>query len=184
MATTIARSIVSAAATRAPRLRGVSSSSSSSSSSRGVKETNAHPLTQNHSILRRQPNSTIRPFAAAASAAGKGSGGGSNLMELVLKKNEENAVTVWSKSWCPYCNQVKALFDKLEVEYLAVELDAFQEEGEIQNALTELTSQRTVPNVFVGGQHVGGCDDTMNLHRSGELAKMLDAVGVEFKKVK
>lgn len=183
MATTAAQSIVSAAATRAPRLRDMSSSSTSSSSSRGVRATNAHPLTHDHSSFRRRPRSTIRPFAAAASAAGKESGGGSNMMELVVKKNEQNAVTVWSKSWCPYCSQVKALFDKLEVEYLAVELDAFHEEGEIQNALTELTSQRTVPNVFVGGKHVGGCDDTMNLQRSGELAKMLDALGVEFKKV-
>jgi glutaredoxin 3 len=70
----------------------------------------------------------------------------------------------------------------MEVNYLAVELDKFHEEGEILNALTELTSQRTVPNVFVGGQHVGGCDDTVDLHRTGELAKMLEAAGVEFKK--
>ena len=104
------------------------------------------------------------------------------MKELVVKKNEDNAVTVWSKSWCPFCNQVKALFDKLEGKYLAVELDKFHEEAEILNELVDLTSQRTVPNVFVGGQHVGGCDDTMELHRSGKLAEMLEAAGVEFNK--
>ena len=40
-------------------------------------------------------------------------------------------------------------------------------------ALLELTKQRTVPNVFVNGQHLGGCDDTMAAISSGKLAKML-----------
>lgn len=118
---------------------------------------------------------------AAAAGGSAAPENGPNIAELVTKKNADNGVTVWSKSWCPFCKEVKALFDKYEVEYLAVELDKFHEEAAIQQALEELTSQRTVPNVFIGGNHVGGCDDTMALHRSGGLAEMLTAAGVTFK---
>ncbi len=43
----------------------------------------------------------------------------------------------------------------------------------IQGALAEMTGQRTVPSVWIKGKHVGGCDDTVSLFRSGQLAQML-----------
>ena len=50
-------------------------------------------------------------------------------------------------------------------------------EGEqIQNALQKKTGQRTVPNVFINKKHIGGCDDTFNMHRNGKVQPMLDAV--------
>eukprot|EP00227_Mantoniella_beaufortii_P012124 CAMPEP_0197593006 /NCGR_PEP_ID=MMETSP1326-20131121/16844_1 /TAXON_ID=1155430 /ORGANISM="Genus nov. species nov., Strain RCC2288" /LENGTH=176 /DNA_ID=CAMNT_0043158867 /DNA_START=80 /DNA_END=610 /DNA_ORIENTATION=- len=124
------------------------------------------------------PTAHHRAIVTAASAADAAGGASGGLNELVTKKNAENVVVVWSKSWCPYCLQVKKLFDKMGVEYMAVEIDKFHEEQDIMTALVGLTQQRTVPNVFVGGQHVGGCDDTMAKHRSGELAKMLESAGV------
>lgn len=88
---------------------------------------------------------------------------------------EANRVVVYSKSWCPYCAQTKALFDELDVPYTAVELDELGGSGEaLQLTLLELTKQRTVPNVFVGGVHVGGNDDTQRAARSGELARLLE----------
>jgi glutaredoxin 3 len=44
---------------------------------------------------------------------------------------------------------------------------------EIQSQLLKLTGQRTVPNIFVKGQHLGGCDDTLAAIQSGKFAKML-----------
>ena len=41
------------------------------------------------------------------------------------------------------------------------------------DALNQMTGQRTVPNVFINGKHIGGCDTTIALHSSGELAKLL-----------
>jgi hypothetical protein len=41
--------------------------------------------------------------------------------------------------------------------------------------LTEKTGQRTVPSVWVGGKHIGGCDDTHALHSSGKLVPMIEA---------
>jgi glutaredoxin 3 len=41
--------------------------------------------------------------------------------------------------------------------------------------LEEITGQDTVPNIFIGGQHVGGCDDIHRMHGQGKLTPMLDA---------
>ncbi|BBN10052.1 glutaredoxin 3 [Marchantia polymorpha subsp. ruderalis] len=70
----------------------------------------------------------------------------------------ENAVVVFSKSYCPYCIKVKQLLSSLGAKMKVVELDDEKDGDEIQSALAKWTKQRTVPNVFVGGQHIGGCD--------------------------
>jgi glutaredoxin 3 len=88
-----------------------------------------------------------------------------------------NQVVIYSKSWCPYCAQCKALFDERSQPYTAIELDERDDGEALQAALLELTQQRTVPNVFVGGRHVGGNDDTQRAARSGELEAMLRTEG-------
>eukprot|EP00850_Spirogloea_muscicola_P024362 SM000695S20752 [mRNA] locus=s695:1003:2115:- [translate_table: standard] len=103
---------------------------------------------------------TVRPVRTAAAAAS----GGASLLELIEQKNAANPVIVYSKTWCPYCGMVKGLFKQLGLDVKAVELDELVEEQELQDALQELTGQGTVPNVFIGGKHIGGCDDTMALH--------------------
>jgi glutaredoxin 3 len=99
---------------------------------------------------------------------------------LVDTKIDENPVIVWSKSYCPFCVKAKAALDKMDVKYLAIEIDRMTEEKDIQNALETKTGQRTVPNVFVDGKHVGGCDDTVGEIKSGALQKRLTAAGVSF----
>ncbi|WRX20116.1 Glutaredoxin - like 10 [Theobroma cacao] len=54
----------------------------------------------------------------------------------------------------------------------------FQGDGsEIQAALAEWTGLRTVPNVFIGGKHIGGCDVTTTLHEEGKLIPLLTEAG-------
>lgn len=84
-----------------------------------------------------------------------------------------NKVMVFSKSYCPYCNKVKELFKSLGIDFLALELDQVEHGSEIQAALAELTSQKSVPNVFINGQHVGGCDKTHELHSQGRLLPLI-----------
>ncbi|XP_022993775.1 glutaredoxin isoform X2 [Cucurbita maxima] len=69
-----------------------------------------------------------------------------------------NPVAVFSKTSCPYCVQVKRLLTGLGANFKAVELDTESDGSEIQAALAQWTGQRTVPNVFIGGKHIGGCD--------------------------
>ncbi|KAF1469985.1 Thioredoxin reductase 3, partial [Pygoscelis antarcticus] len=82
-------------------------------------------------------------------------------------------VMIFSKSYCPYCNKVKELFRSMHVEYYALELDVTADGPSIQQVLAELTNQRTVPNVFVNGTHIGGCDSTYQAYHDGSLQKLL-----------
>ncbi|KAG0000847.1 thioredoxin reductase [Entomortierella chlamydospora] len=94
---------------------------------------------------------------------------------LILAAIAENPVMIFSKSYCPYCTRVKALFDELKVVYKALELDLDEQGQAIQAALKELTGQSTVPNVYVNGTHVGGCDSTIAANKSGKLKELLDS---------
>ncbi|KAH9315273.1 hypothetical protein KI387_023900, partial [Taxus chinensis] len=62
------------------------------------------------------------------------------------------------KTYCPYCTQVKQLLSRLGAKPHVVELDTESDGPDLQAALKEWTGQRTVPNVFIGGTHIGGCD--------------------------
>ncbi|CAL9223713.1 unnamed protein product [Arabidopsis halleri] len=89
---------------------------------------------------------------------------GSTLEETVKTTVAENPVVVYSKTYCSYSSEVKSLFKSLQVEPLVVELDELGSEGpQLQNVLEKITGQYTVPNVFIGGKHIGGCSGTLSL---------------------
>ncbi|KAK9944936.1 hypothetical protein M0R45_010476 [Rubus argutus] len=99
---------------------------------------------------------------------------GSRLEESVKRTVDENPVVVYSKTWCSYSSEVKSLFKRLGVEPTVIELDELGPQGpQVQKVLERLTGQHTVPNVFIGGKHIGGCTDTVKLHRKGELEPLL-----------
>lgn len=60
-----------------------------------------------------------------------------------------------------------------DINVVVHELDKLPEGGEMQDKLYHLTGQRTVPNVFVNGKHLGGNDDTQAAYRSGKLERLL-----------
>ncbi|CAN8069733.1 unnamed protein product [Agarophyton chilense] len=100
--------------------------------------------------------------------------------EAVENAIKENAVMVFSKSYCPFCVQAKDLLEErvAAVEGLmpikAFEMDEMGAEGNaMQQYLLQKTGQRTVPNIFIGGKHVGGCDDVQGLDARNELVPML-----------
>jgi len=86
---------------------------------------------------------------------------------------KENDVMLFSKSYCPFCKKVKAIFDGINVPYKAYELD-LEDGGEaIQNSLLSKTGQKTVPNIFIKGKHLGGASDTESAFNDGRLQTML-----------
>ncbi len=93
--------------------------------------------------------------------------------DLILKTIQSNQVVIFSKTYCPYCANTKKLFSLMNIQPNVIELDQIEEGNEIQSALERLTNQRTVPNVFVNGQHVGGNDNTVKAKASGELDRLL-----------
>ena len=90
----------------------------------------------------------------------------------------DNKVMMFSKSYCPFCTQAKDLLKNAGVQFHAIELDNIPDGDAMQNKLHQLSGQRTVPNHYVGGQHLGGCDDLKAAKSSGKLKQMLTAAGV------
>jgi len=96
---------------------------------------------------------------------------------------QHNDVVVFAKSYCPYCKHTQKLLEEvqsrnpnLKVEFIWLD-QMFEEDGpRIQMALLTKTGQKTVPNIFVGGGHVGGDSHITDLYNSGELQRMLDSV--------
>ncbi|KAF9924634.1 hypothetical protein FBU30_005430 [Linnemannia zychae] len=85
----------------------------------------------------------------------------------------DNAIVVFSKSYCPYCIKAKNLLTKLGAKYFVLELDNVEDGAAIQAYLAELTGQRTVPNIFISKKHIGGCDDLHSLDNNGQLKTLL-----------
>lgn len=94
--------------------------------------------------------------------------------EFAKSEIESNTVVVFSKSYCPYCTKTKELFTSMGVDFKVHELDKMGDDGpELQMALFKMTGQKSVPNVFVKGQHIGGNDDTQAAAKAGKLQELL-----------
>lgn len=83
------------------------------------------------------------------------------------------AVKIYTTGTCPYCQQAKQLLKERGVTELN-EIRVDQVPGERQ-AMTALTGRRTVPQIFIGSTHVGGCDDLVALDGQGQLLPLLNA---------
>lgn len=69
--------------------------------------------------------------------------------------------------------QVKELFHQLNVTYRSVELDLEPDGNGMHAVLSDKIGRKTVPQVFVGGDLIGGCDDTFKAHEDGVLGELL-----------
>ncbi|KAI5209578.1 hypothetical protein E4T39_00926 [Aureobasidium subglaciale] len=111
---------------------------------------------------------------------------------------DQNGVAVFSKSYCPYCKATKELLSKSGAKFYALELDQIgklaalpvvsahrnptanksfhaDDGADIQNALAEMTSQRSVPNIFINKQHIGGNSDLQALKKDDLKSKLTAA---------
>ncbi|KAM0802122.1 putative glutaredoxin [Usnea florida] len=88
---------------------------------------------------------------------------------------DDNAVAVFSKSYCPYCKATKSLLSEMGAKFYAIELDQVDDGSAIQGALTELTGQSTVPNVFISKKHIGGNSDLQS--KKKDLPNLLKDAG-------
>jgi cysteine synthase A len=95
----------------------------------------------------------------------------------------EQPVVMFALEWCEFCWAVRRLFQARGISYRSIDLDSadFQREdpdATIRAAVAERTGSRTVPQVFVGGELVGGCTETIDAQDSGRLDALLDEAGV------
>ena len=84
-------------------------------------------------------------------------------------------IIIFSKTHCPFCKKAKEAISQLTPLFSVVELDVIKDGAAQQTALQEMTGQSTVPNIFVNGQHIGGCDKTLAAIASGEFQKLVAA---------
>jgi glutaredoxin 3 len=82
-------------------------------------------------------------------------------------------VEIYVKMGCSYCTRAVRLFDAKGIAYETVNVDFG---GEKKAEMVQRANGRTtVPQIFIGGKHIGGCDDLMALESRGELDRMLAA---------
>ena len=81
-------------------------------------------------------------------------------------------VEIYVKTFCPYCYRAEMLLDSKGVEYETYVLDSAERRHEM---IERASGRTTVPQIFIDGQHVGGCDDLYALDREGKLEQLLKA---------
>ena len=99
--------------------------------------------------------------------------------------DREQPVVMFALEWCEFCWSVRRLLGRLQIRYRAVDLDSveFQRDdrgGRIRAALAERTSVATIPQIFIGGEFIGGCTDLFDAWRGGRAQQLLERSGVDY----
>jgi cysteine synthase A len=88
-------------------------------------------------------------------------------------------VVMFALEWCEFCWSVRRMFARHGIAYRSVDLDSVEYQaanrgGEIRAALSARTRVNTIPQIFVGGEFIGGCTDVFDAHKAGRLQALLD----------
>jgi len=121
-----------------------------------------------------QPATASPPVEADAAA----------LVERLIG-DRERPVVMFALEWCEFCWSVRRLFGRYKIAYRSVDLDSVEYQrdnrgGKIRSALTARTSVATIPQIFVGGEFMGGATDVLQACKDGRLQKQLLAHHVSF----
>lgn len=133
---------------------------------------------EEHAISR--STATVRFDVSAAGGAPSFPPADAEALAEVRRAAKDHPVLMYVLEWCEFCWSVRKMFEEAGIPYTAIELDsvAYQRDnhgGRLRSALKEICGTHTIPQIFVGGQHVGGATETFDAYNAGELAKMLDA---------
>jgi cysteine synthase A len=102
-----------------------------------------------------------------------------------LISDRAQPVVLFALEWCEFSWSVRKLFDRLKVPFRSIDLDsvAYQRDdrgGQVRSALAARIGVPTIPQVFIGGQHVGGATDLFDAWRAGTAQRLLDESGVTY----
>ncbi|HTK36605.1 MAG TPA: glutaredoxin 3 [Caulobacteraceae bacterium] len=82
-------------------------------------------------------------------------------------------VVIYTRPFCSFCARAVSLLERKGVAYVEIE-DAAYDADKKREMIQKAQGRTTFPQIFIGDQHVGGCDDLMALDRAGELDKLLE----------
>jgi cysteine synthase A len=90
----------------------------------------------------------------------------------------DEPVVVFALEWCEFCWSVRRMFARIGVKYRSIDLDSVEYQrddlgGKIRTVLLNRTGVPTIPRVFIGGEHIGGCTDLFEAWRDGSLQQRL-----------
>jgi len=80
-------------------------------------------------------------------------------------------IIIYTTATCPYCVNAKKLLEKKGAAYREIRVDL---DPVLRDEMMARTARRTVPQIFIGELHVGGCDDLYALERDGKLDQLLE----------
>ncbi|MDH4126339.1 MAG: cysteine synthase A [Gammaproteobacteria bacterium] len=127
------------------------------------------------------------PAAAAAAAAPAPVIAEAEALEFLQQAthDDENPVVLFATEWCEFSWSVRKMFAHYEIPYRAYDLDsvAYQVDnkgGKIRRAIEQRTGLKTVPQIYIGGQHLGGATDLFDACKDGRLAATLEKNNVRW----
>ena len=82
-------------------------------------------------------------------------------------------VEIYTKTFCPYCWRAKSLLESKGVSFKEIAVDFGGDEKKVM--VQRASGRTTVPQIFIGEVHIGGCDDLVALDRQGKLDQLLAA---------
>ena len=82
-----------------------------------------------------------------------------------------SSVVLYTTQFCPFCVRAKSLLDSKGVQYTEFAVD---HDSQLRQEMMERSGRRTVPQIWIGEQHVGGFDDLYALERQGQLDNLLE----------
>jgi len=104
-----------------------------------------------------------------------------------VTNDSDNPIVLFALEWCEFCWSVRKMFAEYEIPYRSVDLDsvAYQENnkgGNIRKVIEQRTGLKTIPQIYVGGKHVGGASETFDAIKDGSFQKMLEENSINWNK--
>ncbi len=105
-----------------------------------------------------------------------------------VTSDAQQPVVLFALEWCEFCWSVRKLFAELDIPYLALDLDSvkFQQDnrgGKIRAVLLDQLGSPTIPQIYIGGKHMGGATDMFAAYSSGELGSLLDSHNINMREM-
>ncbi len=80
-------------------------------------------------------------------------------------------ITVYRTGWCPYCERARQILLKKGLKFAEIDVE---EDSAKRAEMIARSGRRTVPQIFIGERHIGGCDELTALAESGELDRIIE----------
>jgi len=126
----------------------------------------------------------IQPVPSPVAAVPQAQDLDKDAMAFVTRVIDEEPVVMFALEWCEFCWSVRKLFAQLGIPFRSVDLDAVEYQeggrgGKIRAVLAQRTGAVTIPQIFIGGDWVGGCSEIFAEYSDSTLARRLRDIGLE-----